>query len=113
VEADLQRFYQVDLVDMYRGRISVRKVAVLVLNLPRAAQTWIAYGGWSAVSGEVESAWLIEHALYAIAHGQAGGKGKRPEVREYPPGIHEQAAKAAATASKAEAWRAKHGRKTD
>lgn len=108
VEADLQRFYQLDLADMYRGQLSVRKVCVLVLNLPRSAATWMAVGGAMAVSSETESAWLIEHALYAIAHAQAGSKGKAPERRPYPPGIQEAAAKATKAQSRAEAFRAKH-----
>lgn len=93
---------------MYRGLLSVRKISVLVLNLPRGALVWTAVGGAGAITGEVESAWLIEHALYAIAHGQAGGKGKAPERREYPPGLMEVHAKAAKATSRAEAFRAKH-----
>lgn len=93
---------------MYRGILTVRKIAVLVMNLPRGAQTWVAVGGAGAISAEVEASWLVEHALYAIAHGQAGGKGKAPERRPYPPGIEEQEAKAAKAVSRAEAFRAKH-----
>jgi hypothetical protein len=98
----------VDLADLYRGRVTARRVSVLVLNLPRGAQTWVAAGGAGAVSGEVEAAWLIEHALYRIAHGQAGAKGKAPEMRPYPPGRDEQAVKAAKAVGRAEAFRAKH-----
>ncbi len=93
---------------MYRGLLTVRKVAVLVMNLPRGAQTWRAVGGAVAITAEVESAWMIEHTLMKIAHGQAGGKGKAPEPREFPAGLLEQAAKAAKTQSRAEAFRAKH-----
>lgn len=93
---------------MYRGLITVRKVAVLVMNLPRGAQTWRAVGGAAAITAEVESAWMIEHTLMKIAHGQAGGKGKAPEPREFPVGLLEQEAKAAKTQSRAEAFRAKH-----
>lgn len=39
VEADLHAFYGVDLVDMYRGRLSLRKVGVLVRHLPGESRT--------------------------------------------------------------------------
>ncbi len=97
---------------MYRGILTVRKIENLVLKLPRGAETWRAFGGRPAITAEVESSWLIEHALYAIAHGQAGAKGKPPEFREYPPGRLELDAKAEKTESRAEAFRAKHLNKT-
>ncbi|CAH0296623.1 hypothetical protein SRABI26_04400 [Arthrobacter sp. Bi26] len=93
---------------MYRGSITPRKVAVLALNLPRGAQTWRAVGGAGAVTAEVEAAWIIEHTLLRVAHGQAGGKGKAPEMRDYPAGLLEEAAKAAFTQSRAERFRQKH-----
>ena len=39
VEADLHRWYHVDLVDLYRGRLSLRKVGVLVRHLPAESHT--------------------------------------------------------------------------
>ena len=93
---------------MYRGELTVRKVSVLVSNLPRGAQTWAAVGGRSAITAEVEASWLIEHTLMRIAHAEAGGKGKPPEQREFPPGLLAMAAKAEHTKSRAEAFRAKH-----
>ena len=108
LEADLQRYYNVDLADMYRGRVSVRKVSVLAANLPRGGAVGIRVGGAAAVSEEVEGSWLVEAALYRIAHGQAGGKGKPPEMREYPLGVIEQAEKANYAASRAEAYLRKH-----
>lgn len=108
MEADLQRFYNLDLADMYRGLLTVRKVAVLVMNLPRGSQTWAAFGGRPAVTAEVEAAWLIEHALFVIAHAQNNGRGKKPEMRPFPPGLLEATAKAAQATSRAEAFRQKH-----
>jgi hypothetical protein len=64
-----------------------------------------------AVTPEVEAGWLVEAALYRIAHGQAGGKGKAPEMREYPLGVLEQAEKANYALSRAEAFRRKHAKK--
>lgn len=34
MEADLHRYHHLDLVDLYRGRLSLRKVHVLVTHLP-------------------------------------------------------------------------------
>lgn len=96
---------------MYRGLLTVRKVAVLVMNLPRGAQTWIAAGGHGAITSETEAGWLIEHALYVIAHGQAGSQGQKPEMRAYPPGVDELNAKAEYSQSRGEAFRAKHLKK--
>jgi hypothetical protein len=93
---------------MYRGLLSVRKICVLVMNLPRGARTWMALGGGGAITSEVEASWLVEHALYAIAHAKAGGKGKGPEIRPYPPGLLEMEAEANKVTSRAEAFRAKH-----
>jgi hypothetical protein len=93
---------------MYRGIITPRRIAVLALNLPRGAATWRALGGAGAVTGEVEASWLVEHTLMMIAHGQGGGKGKAPQMRDFPLGILEEQAKAEKTQSRAERFRAKH-----
>ena len=108
LEADLQRYYQVDLADMYRGRVSPRRVSVLATNLPRASAVGVRLGGATAISGEVEASWLLENAVLRIAHAQAGGKGKPPEMREYPLGVAEMAKKDTFTESRAEAFRRKH-----
>lgn len=93
---------------MYTGALSVRKVCVLVMNLPRGAATWAAMGGSGAVTAETEAAWIIEHALYLIAYGQGGSKGQKPEFRDYPPGLDEINAKADYARTQAEKFRAKH-----
>jgi hypothetical protein len=111
LEADLQRYYQLDLADMYRGRVSVRKVSVLASHLPRGGAVGQRLGGAAAISEEVEGHWLVEAALYRIAHGQAGGQGKAPEMREYPLGVYEQAAKENYAVSRAEAFLRKHANK--
>lgn len=45
IEADLQRHYRVDLVDLWRGRISLRKVRVLIDGLPADSRTANALAG--------------------------------------------------------------------
>jgi hypothetical protein len=81
------------------------------MNLPRGAQTWVALGGRAAISDDVESSWLVEHALYSIAWGQGGRKGEKPKFRDYPPGLLHMAEKARIAASRADAFRAKHHNK--
>ena len=108
LEADLQRYYQVDLADMYRGRVSIRRVSVLASNLPRGGAVGVRLGGPAAITAEVEASWVVENTLTRIAHAQAGGKGKAPEMRDYPLGILEQAEKVDYAVSRAEAFRRKH-----
>jgi len=38
VEADLLRYFQVDLLDLWRGRLSFRRLALLIRHLP--ADSW-------------------------------------------------------------------------
>lgn len=39
MEADLQRYYQIDLADYWRGKLSVRRLSVLVHRLPLDSAT--------------------------------------------------------------------------
>ena len=51
MEADLQRYYQIDLSDLYHGKLSLRRLSVLVAYLPPGSATWAAQNditfGWS------------------------------------------------------------------
>jgi hypothetical protein len=38
VEADLLRYFQVDLLDLWRGRLSYRRLALLIRHLP--SESW-------------------------------------------------------------------------
>jgi hypothetical protein len=96
---------------MYRGKVSVRKVSVLATNLPRGSAVGVRLGGAAAISEEAEAGWLVETALYKIAHAKAGGKGKAPEMREYPLGVAERAEKDNYAVSRAEAFLRKHAKK--
>ena len=93
---------------MYRGLITPRRVAVLVSNLPRGAQTWIWVGGPMAVTAEAEATYALEYAMVMIAYHQGGAKGKKPEMREYPEGLRVQEDREASMIQKARAWRAAH-----
>jgi hypothetical protein len=57
VEADLLRYYRVDLLDYYRGTLSPRRLRVLIEHLPRDAALV------RALHGEVAEWGLTEHLL--------------------------------------------------
>ena len=80
----------------------------MAAHLPRGGAVGQRLGGAAAITEEVEAGWLLEAAVYRIAHGQAGGKGKAPEMREYPLGVMQKAEKENYTLSRAEAFRRKH-----
>lgn len=58
MEADLQRFYQLDLLDHYRGRISLRKLLVLLKHLPPEAHIRRLPGS---------DGWNVEDVPYLLA----------------------------------------------
>lgn len=45
IEADVQRTYCVDVTDLWRGRLSLRRVRVLLQGLPATSQTALALAG--------------------------------------------------------------------
>lgn len=61
VEADLLRYYRVDLADLYRGGLSIRRLYVLMTNAPADS----AYR--RSVLGADEAAWgVTEHLLATV-----------------------------------------------
>lgn len=78
LEADFQRYYQVDLGGLWRGEFTPRRAARLASNLPTGARVWL--------SAEIDAAWTVgEHLaaqqvdLLAGANWQRGGKGDPPK----------------------------------
>lgn len=59
IEADLEREYRRDLADVWRGRMTLRKVAVLIRGLPPDGATARALAG---ISGPLAH-WRITDAL--------------------------------------------------
>ena len=49
IEADFCRYFGVDLLDLYRGRLSLRKIGVLLRALPGDSATAIAVHGEAAL----------------------------------------------------------------
>lgn len=56
MEADLQRFYGIDLGDLYRGQLSVRRLAVLVDHLPPGSAVW-------AITNGIPEGWTLSDFL--------------------------------------------------
>ena len=79
IEADLQRVYGVDLVDLYRGLITPRRVWVLISQLPPGSNLARAVGGngyWSHEEVAIhEEGWALRSAI-------AGKKLPPPEPPE-------------------------------
>lgn len=114
VEYELQRV-GVDLADLYRGAITPRKVAVLVANMPRGAETWRAVGGEMAITDETEAGFLIEWTLRQWAWVQGGKSGAAPEFRDYPP-LWDESTRTPAESkreTKAAAWKARQAARED
>ena len=57
IEADMQRVYGIDLLDVYRGSLSPRKLLVLIEHLPPGSALWNETGG--------DSAWTVQEHLIA------------------------------------------------
>jgi hypothetical protein len=102
VEADLLRYYGVDLLDYHRGTLSARRVRVLIEHLPRDAALVRELHGETAEWG------LTEHLLAATVDQLAisnwlfvsANRDEHAEPPERPkavprPGIEEEEAPAA------------------
>lgn len=76
VEADLQRFYGVDLADYWRGGLSIRRLSVFLSNLPPDSAVHRRY---SSTDG-----WQTEHFLLAdLFHAFTGeAHPSRPQIAQ-------------------------------
>ncbi|GAA3473884.1 hypothetical protein GCM10018965_084370 [Nonomuraea roseola] len=86
VEADLHRYYQIDLLDLYRGKLSVRKLIALLSGLPRGSALHIATEGdaatWSTSDYLLANAvdyLAIGNWLFVSANSKKGARNPRPE----------------------------------
>lgn len=96
MEADLLRYYQVDLLDYYRGRLSARRLRVLIRHLPREAALVRALHGDAADWGLAEQ--LLAGAIDELAVGNwlfvAANSDERADLPDRPrpvprPGVAE------------------------
>jgi hypothetical protein len=112
LEADFQRYYQLDLLDLWRGRLSPRKAAVLAMQLPSGAQTWLSCGydnAWTLM--EYLTASLID-AVQAGNWQRAGDpKARKPDPVKRPADLRAQDRTAEFNDIKAQAFRDKQRRR--
>ena len=88
LEADFQRVYELDLLDLYRGRISPRKAALLALKLPAGSAVWQEMGGPLAWTSQDYFAAAQLHAQQVANWMQTkdGEEGRNaPEMLQHPP----------------------------
>lgn len=108
LEADFQRYYGIDLIDLYRGTLSPRKASVLALYLPPGAAVWQEAG--------TDSAWDTTDYLLAEVvdtlkwanYQRAGGKGQKPEPLPRPAQLREIREKRRKAFDRAAAFRERH-----
>ncbi|MEU4568662.1 hypothetical protein [Micromonospora sp. NPDC023956] len=65
VEADLRRFYGVDLADLWAGELSLRRLSAYVANLPAESATWAAEHG--VAQGLTPTDLLLADIFHALA----------------------------------------------
>lgn len=79
IEADLQRYYGIPLADLFAGRLSWRRLKVLIRQLPRESAT--ARSQIGPVAEWTVGEYLLAALLDTARHGnwqRGGGKGQRP-----------------------------------
>ncbi|OAN26233.1 hypothetical protein [Mycolicibacterium iranicum] len=63
IEADLLRFYRIDVLDFYRGTLSARRLGVLIRQLPAESALVRALNGgripWGNVENLVADLWAL------------------------------------------------------
>lgn len=106
LEADLQREYSVDLLDLWRGRMSMRKLAVLVRGLgPDSATVRAAsevpdeFAGWSMTDillGRLVNEASFHRWEWGLAHTEDKRRSSYPKP---PRSVLPEADKGAANAS--------------
>ena len=78
------RYYGVDLLDLYRGKVSPRRVAALILGLPPGSSFHRMRGGSSFWSDEVTAIKQVGHRIESTIIAANGGH-QRPKEPEPPP----------------------------
>lgn len=111
IEADLLRVYGVDLLDLYRGTLTPRRLLVLIRGLPPGSALGRAMGGDVALSDEVTAirmaAWQICCYIASAVGAKQSDLPKPPQPPE--PGWQQKAREAQERQdAKARRWLARH-----
>lgn len=110
IEADLAREYGIDLLDFYRGKISLRALSVRIRYLPRGSALWQVTGSDLAWA---DSTYLLASAVDALQGAnwqRAGGKSQAPAPVKRPADQRASDRAAAVNAIKAERFLARQGK---
>ena len=74
LEADFQMTYNLDLTGVFTGGLSLRRVKVLIDNLPSGSLLRKRMGGAAAWTDEVAATFAANHRLEGIIITSLGGK---------------------------------------
>ena len=111
LEADFQMTYNLDLTEVFTGGLSLRRVKVLIDNLPSGSLLRKRMGGAAARPDEVAATFAANHRREGIIiKSQGGKKGDVPKPVAPPePGWFERAeAEAQRREERARRWVAAH-----
>ena len=84
IEADFQRYYGLDLLDLYRGRLTPRKAMALIGGLPPGSAFHRARGGPAFWSDEVAAVKEMGHRVVSALIAVNGSR-QSPKPPEPPP----------------------------
>lgn len=84
IEADLLRYYQVDVADLFSGDLSPRRVLALIRHLPRDAATKREVAGDVTAWGETEHLLALAIDTLNVANWQRAGDKRNPRPRPVP-----------------------------
>lgn len=107
MEADLIRFFPgVSLAGMRAGVVPIETVANCAAHIPRGGAVGEFYGGWLAVTAEVEAAWENSYILARVN----ADKPSEIQPRKPPEGVREREQREAALREKAERFKRRRRR---
>lgn len=101
LEADFQHYYHIDLLGLWRGELTPRRVSALARKLPFGCQTWLEIGSDAAWSTETHMMAHVVDVLAGANWQRGGGKGKAPTPIDRPSDMAAAAAKVDRTFEKA------------
>lgn len=87
LRADFRRVYQIDLLDIYRGRLGLIEAADYAFHLPPGSAVWRAEGGPLAWTDEAHFLSAVEYNTHVAwwLKTKDGSKGKNPPKPTEPP----------------------------
>lgn len=103
LRADFRRVYDRDLLDLYRGQMSLFEATSLAHSLPPGSAVWRAEGGYMAWTDEAHILSVVErntHLVWWLKTKDGQRKGAKPPKPLEPPPSKSQLAAAEAKANR-------------